>query len=82
MSMEEANNLVRSWKDPDFRDGAAAHPAGDIDFGIVGGESDTSGPCIGGLTLLASCLPICDGTLWNGTCALSQCKPHIEPIWA
>ncbi|GII55391.1 hypothetical protein Pth03_37800 [Planotetraspora thailandica] len=81
--MEEAQDLIKSWKNPELRADGAAHPVGDIDLGITGGEGETTSlPCVGLATALASCWPSCSNTVWAGSCQIMSvgcCKPHLEP---
>ncbi|SNS42835.1 hypothetical protein SAMN05216276_100995 [Streptosporangium subroseum] len=81
MSMEEARDLVRSWKDPDFREDGVEHPSGDISFTLVGAESADSTPActVTIATGTLSCFPWCGNTVWNGTCTFASCRPHFEP---
>ncbi|MFC7643929.1 peptidase domain-containing ABC transporter [Streptosporangium lutulentum] len=64
MSMEEARDLVRSWKDPDFREDGVEHPSGDISFTLMGAEGADSTPVctVTIATGLASCWPWCAET--------------------
>ncbi|MDP9845561.1 hypothetical protein [Streptosporangium lutulentum] len=82
MSMEEARDLVRSWKDPDFREDGVEHPSGDISFTLMGAEGADSTPVctVTIATGLASCWPWCAETA--GICTVAGCKPNLPPIWA
>jgi len=70
-------DLVRSWKDPDYREAGTAHPSGDIFMDEFGGNQPdtttlaTSLPCLAFLTFITSqlsCGVTCQNTLFSGQC--------------
>ncbi|MGS2640715.1 hypothetical protein [Streptosporangium sp. LJ11] len=79
------HDLVRAWKDPEFRGDGMSHPSGDMNLDLTtvsGGNDVTSLPCGIVLTDAVSCWPSCGSSAWVGTCAavtVGCCKPHFNP---